>query len=67
MKKTPLFPLIRLAAIAGNVLYILWIVYNAIDSGFSARPMEVMALTGLIVLLILNLLLLIRIGPDKSS
>jgi len=52
--------IIKYSVIAGNALYILWIIYNGIDSGFSGRPVEVVALLGLLVLLTLNSILVAR-------
>jgi hypothetical protein len=48
----------RWAAIIGNVVFILWIVYNAIDSGFVGRPAEIASAIGLLALLALNAFLL---------
>jgi hypothetical protein len=46
-------------AILGDILFILWIVYNAIDEGFqNPGSVQAIALSGLIVLLILNIVLL---------
>ena len=53
-------PWIRSAAIAGDVAYILWIVYNAIDDGFRTSGVELVAVTGLLLLLVLNIVLLSR-------
>jgi hypothetical protein len=50
--------LLRYAAIAGNVIYVLWIVRNGINEGFRGRLVEVVSLVGLLVLLILNAVLL---------
>ena len=55
MQKKNIMASLRLAVIAGNVLYILWILYNAIDSGFIGRPLEIVVLTGLIFLLSFNI------------
>ena len=50
---------LRRLAVAGNVVYILWITYNAIDGdGGAVRPVEAVALSGLMVLLVLNAALL---------
>jgi hypothetical protein len=50
-------------AMAGNVIYILWIVYNAIDEGFqSIHSIQTVALIGLVVILTLNYILLSRKG-----
>jgi len=43
---------------AGNVVYLLWILYNGIDEGFRARPVEIVAMSGLMLLLVLNAVLL---------
>ena len=52
---------IRNIALAGDCLYILWIVYNAIDDGFrDIRSVEAVALLGLVGLLALNIVLLCR-------
>jgi hypothetical protein len=51
---------LRYSAMAGNVLYLLWIARNAVNEGFRAGPVEAVSLGGLIVLLILNVVLLSR-------
>lgn len=55
-------PWLRYLAVAGDVVYILWIVRNGMESGFRGTPVEVVSFVGLIVLLALNagLLLLWR-------
>ena len=60
MDKSGIYKFFRFIAILGNVAYILWITYNGIDDGFSARPVEIVAVTGLLFLLILNIFLLFR-------
>ena len=47
-------------AIAGDVVYVLWILGNGIDEGFRARPVEAVSLIGLMLLLLLNAVLLLR-------
>ena len=49
---------LRYAAIAGNVIYVLWIVRNGISEGFRGHPVEVVSWVGLLILLILNATLL---------
>jgi hypothetical protein len=49
---------LRYAAIAGNVVYILWITRNGIEAGFRGRPVEVVSSVGLLVLLALDSVLL---------
>ena len=60
MKNNDLIDLLKYAAMAGNVLYVLWILYNGIDEGFSAPLVQKVAYLGMIVLLILNTVLLSR-------
>ncbi len=50
--------IIRYAAIAGNTLFFLWILYNGVNEGFNARPLEKFVLTSLLLLLVLNIGLL---------
>jgi len=52
--------LLKFAAISGNVLFILWISYNAIDNGFKGTPAEIVSAIGLIGLLSLNSILLLK-------
>ena len=54
------FKFIRYIAIFGNVIYILWILLNGIDEGFSGTTVQVVSYVGLIFLLILNIILLYR-------
>jgi hypothetical protein len=50
---------IRYLALFGDIVYILWILYNGIDEGFrSIASVQSVALLGLIILLILNIFLL---------
>jgi len=53
---------LRYLAVAGNMIYVLWIVYNAIDDGFRTRGVELVSLLGLLLLLVLNVVLLSRDG-----
>ena len=47
--------------IAGDALFILWILYNAVDErGQGIHMVEAAALSGLVVLLVLNILLLLK-------
>ena len=59
---------LRYAAIAGNVLYVLWMLRNGLEVGFRGRPVEVASITGLIVLLALNTVLLLgQSSPPRES
>ncbi len=48
------------AAIAGDVLFILWMTFNGIDEGFSGTPMQAASYVGLTAVLLLNIALLWR-------
>jgi len=48
------------AAIAGDAVFILWILRNGLEQGFRGTPAEVASFAGLIVLLVLNAALLAR-------
>ncbi len=52
-------------AILGNILFFLFMLYNAIDEGFKATPVEMVALPTLMALLLVNAWLLWR-GSKKS-
>jgi len=67
MKNKELVSLLGYAAIFGNIVFILWIIYNAIDDGFDGRLLEVLSFIGLTVLLTVNSFLLINAKKyDKS-
>ena len=62
--KNEFLKILRPLAIIGNALFILWIVYNAIDErGKGQSPVATVALSALVGLLIINLFLL----SQKSS
>jgi hypothetical protein len=50
--------ILRFVAISGNVLFLLWIVYNGINEGFKGTRVEVLSYIALMVLLLLNTILL---------
>jgi len=53
---------LRYLVIAGNVVFILWIIRNGMEAGFRGSPVEVVSWVGLIALLALNAVLLWREG-----
>jgi hypothetical protein len=53
---------LRWAAIAGSGLFICWIGYNGIDSGFQGTPVEIASYLGLVALLTVNIVLLVSRG-----
>jgi hypothetical protein len=52
--------LLRRLAIAGNLLFVLWILYNGMNEGFKGTPPEIVSYIALVLLLGLNTLLLLR-------
>ena len=54
MSKQLLLNVLRKAALAGDMLFVLWILFNAMDSGFKGTRIEILASIILIFLLILN-------------
>ena len=51
---------LRYAAIAGDGVFVLWVLRNGLEQGFRGTPVELASSLGLIVLLILNAVLLAR-------
>jgi len=60
MKNISLYNLFKYLAIAGNVLFILWVTYNGIDEGFSGTLVEKTSYVGLMLLLVLNTVVILR-------
>ncbi|MGI9034500.1 MAG: hypothetical protein ACR2GD_00545 [Pyrinomonadaceae bacterium] len=59
--------LLRYIAIAGNIIFVLWILVNAIDEGFSGvGRVEIVSYIGLLFLLTLNVFLLCRQQSNVS-
>jgi hypothetical protein len=50
-------------AVAGNVLFVLWALYNGVSEGFRGTPPEVVSMIGLVALLILDTVFLVTKGP----
>jgi hypothetical protein len=59
--------LLLLAAI-GDILFFLWMCYNAVESGFAVSgPVELVSLIGLMCLLLLNATLLLIVALKRGS
>lgn len=58
---------ISILAIIGNLLFIVWIMYNGINEGFEGATIEKTSYTLLMLLLAVNSILLIRYGKMKSD
>lgn len=50
---------LRLIAIAGNILYVFWLLRNSFDSELNDPAIQIVSSIGLIVLLLFNALLLL--------
>ena len=57
--KSPLIALLSYAAILGNILFILWVSYNAIDDGFRGTLPEKVSSVTLMGLLTTNIFLIL--------
>jgi hypothetical protein len=58
---------LKISAIAGNVIFIVWILYNGFNEGFHARLIEKISYIGLLGLLSLNSILLARKKPNAIT
>lgn len=52
--------ILKYCAVAGNALFILWMLYNGMDEGFRATPYQLASYLGLTLLLLLNSVLLFQ-------
>jgi hypothetical protein len=59
-EKSLVVELISWAAIAGNILFVLWILYNGINENFKGTTIEKISYITLMGLLAVNAFLLIR-------
>jgi hypothetical protein len=62
MKKdtSELIKLLTLAALAGNILFMLWISYNGISEHFRGTIYQKLSYIGLMGLLVINCILILR-------
>jgi len=59
-EKFSLTALLSLTAIAGNIFFTLWILYNGINEGFQGTTIEKLSYVTIMGLLVVNAFLLIR-------
>jgi hypothetical protein len=59
-EETSFAELLKWAAIIGNILFVLWILFNGINEGFQGTVIEKISYIGLMGLLTINSFLLIR-------
>ncbi len=64
--KTNIITLFRYGAIAGNILFILWVSFNAVKEGFSGTVYEKISYVALMGLLITNSLFLIAGAKNQT-
>ena len=66
-ENSPIIELLSWLAIAGNILFVLWIFYNGINESFQGTTIEKISYITLIGLLAVNALLLIRKNSQHSK
>ena len=66
-EKLPIIELLSWLAIAGNILFVLWILYNGINESFQGTMIEKISYITLMGLLTVNALLLIRKNRKHSK
>jgi hypothetical protein len=59
------FLLLKLVALAGNILFILWVTYNGLKEGFHGTVWQKLSYISLMCLLILNSILIFSKSSDK--
>ncbi len=66
-EKSLFIELLSWAAVAGNILFLLWILYNGINENFQGTTIEKISYITLMGLLAVNALLLIRKNRQHSK
>ena len=64
MKNPALSTLLKYLAIAGNILFILWVTYNGVDEGFQGTLVQKASYLCLVLLLVLDTVLILRKGNN---
>ena len=59
--------LLKYVAITGNIILVLWILYNGMNEGFTGSALEKLSYIGLMGLLILNSILLYLTSKIKQD
>ena len=54
-------------AVAGNLMFVLWMFYNGMDEGWKATPMQLISYLGLTGLLAVNTFLILGKRPKQSD
>ncbi len=66
-EKSPFIELLSWAAIAGHILFVLWILYNGINENFQGTMIEKISYITLMGLLTVNAFLLVRKNRQQSK
>ena len=66
-ENSPMIKLLSWLAIAGNILFVLWILYNGINESFQGTTIKKISYITLMGLLSVNALLLIRKNRKHSK
>ncbi|HEY2583023.1 MAG TPA: hypothetical protein VGI43_14515 [Mucilaginibacter sp.] len=66
MKNQNFMLLLKYAALTGNVLFVLWVSFNAIDEGFKGTLPEKFSYVGLMGLLAVNSFLILTKAPVQQ-
>ena len=66
-ENSPIIEFLSWLAIAGNILFVLWILYNGIKESFQGTTIEKISYITLMGLLAVNALLLIRKNRRRSK
>jgi hypothetical protein len=59
------YTLLRFIVLFGNIIFILWIIRNGINEGFKATIVEKVSISGLILLLLLNSIIIYSFGKKR--
>jgi len=60
MNNNSIYKILGCVAIIGNILFCLWLLFNGMDEGWKASPMQMVSYVCLICLLIVNSVLILR-------
>jgi hypothetical protein len=57
-QNSKIYKFLRDIVFSGNIILVLWILYNGINEGFQGTPLEIVSYIGLMMLLLLNTFLI---------
>ncbi|HVW16344.1 MAG TPA: hypothetical protein VHB54_21100 [Mucilaginibacter sp.] len=60
MKYHRLIAIMRFAAVSGNILFALWVTYNAVNERFHGTPAQIASYIALIGLFAINTILILK-------